>query len=392
MTDETTTTPSSAPPADLATALEEWLENPWVKWEGPGDLVAWARPFGADLDRAWAAAERPEYLMAIAGVHMANPLAVLDTALACARASLVHVPQSDGRARRAVSLAEQWRPGGDVPQTEIDAVVAAFDELATREENEQRAYAEAIPRFRAAYERVIHEAVKAARSESVRRGEDAETFTRRAATGTTAALLEAHAKDPALVLMSERLRARHVARAHAFATGAAASALVAVGSLAVGHKTFELANRLAEEDASEGASEDAAGAAASADRQGRIAKAAHITLRSTARVYTESALVFSHAAEAEGEAALGSDRVMRAAEQAFASALVEATLASGPVNEGAGAEARRAVMAGYREAAVEGKLRGEAERVRAGVAVGGLRDATDVARPRSPRERDEGAS
>src|SRR5688572_8016072 len=95
---------------DLATALGEWLQEDWVEWEGPTDVVEWARPFGSDVDRAWASAERPGHLMAIAGLYGADPVPVIRVAAACVRDVLVHVPAKEGRPRKAVYLAEAWRP------------------------------------------------------------------------------------------------------------------------------------------------------------------------------------------------------------------------------------------------------------------------------------------
>src|SRR6185503_5862448 len=92
----------------------------------------WAAQYH-DLASAWAACERGDWLLWLAGRAPGFPRATLVlAACACAREALVHVKAGEDRPRIAIETAEAWARGGDGAPTiaEVRAAAAAADDAA----------------------------------------------------------------------------------------------------------------------------------------------------------------------------------------------------------------------------------------------------------------------
>src|SRR5262249_54953898 len=126
-----------------------------------------------------------------------------------------------------------FRPGGPIPdqgQKGINAVEAYFDQLSAQQEDLARVRRALFPRVRDAIARVLEDVtadvVAAARAGDAGAAHDA---ARRAAE----ALLEAHDKDPNLLLLDRNTRDEHLLLATAHAARAASSSLVVASSAGV---------------------------------------------------------------------------------------------------------------------------------------------------------------
>ena len=88
-----------------------WTDDLW-RLGACGDAVAWAAGF-PDLGAAWAACERGDWMLWLAGRVSDKPMSdarrpLVLAACECARLALPHVRAGDDRPLRAIEMAERW--------------------------------------------------------------------------------------------------------------------------------------------------------------------------------------------------------------------------------------------------------------------------------------------
>jgi hypothetical protein len=113
----------------MTNAVTHWADG-LARLDACHDAVAWARDFDS-LDAAWAACERGDWMLWLAGKTSGEPMSeqrkrVVLAACACARLALPHVRAGEERPLRAIELAERWARGeADVSRQEMRAADAA---------------------------------------------------------------------------------------------------------------------------------------------------------------------------------------------------------------------------------------------------------------------------
>ncbi|MCC6873463.1 MAG: hypothetical protein IT378_04065 [Sandaracinaceae bacterium] len=93
----------------------------WRWLEGAGahhDVVEWARPYGGEWARAWAACPRGDCLLGIAAKRGVDRRAIVGAAAACARIALAQVPDDEPAPLHAIEIAERWSRGEAVDPAE----------------------------------------------------------------------------------------------------------------------------------------------------------------------------------------------------------------------------------------------------------------------------------
>ncbi len=284
----------------VSSLLEAWIADPDVTWEAALDVVDWARPYGADLERAWRECPRADHLVAIAGACGADRRAVVATVAAAAREALAFVPRKEKRPIKAVHFAETYRPGPELTPADLEpakAIEGAFDplinalgvdeeRLVTRTRAASAEVTRALPSIADA-----HLAALTATPDPAAGGPD-----------PLAPLFAALSAHPAVRALGAAARDHRLLLAFARAARAARSACVVASS-----------NGLAEKATRKLAALAAEGAHDARDRAD-VAQFAALERRSGARAYGEAALAFQHAAAAAGDAAAASP-------EAFARAL-----------------------------------------------------------------------
>jgi hypothetical protein len=104
----------------------------WLEREGAShDVVEWARPYGADMQRLWAECPRGDWLIALALRLGAEHRLLVRAACGCARLALSHLPDSEQRPAAAVRAAEAWSAG------ELDADACAAHKQAAAQALDQ---------------------------------------------------------------------------------------------------------------------------------------------------------------------------------------------------------------------------------------------------------------
>ncbi|MDD9939145.1 MAG: hypothetical protein OXT09_36490 [Myxococcales bacterium] len=111
--------------------------QPFWQWlaevDAQNDVVEWARPYEADLPKLWRECPRGDWLLAIAARLGAERNALVSAACRCARLSLAHLPEDEGRPEDGLEAAEAWSTGeGDAEACgeHKDAISQALDEAA----------------------------------------------------------------------------------------------------------------------------------------------------------------------------------------------------------------------------------------------------------------------
>jgi hypothetical protein len=343
---------------DVATLLESWLGGEHVKWQATTEVVAWAMDYGSDLERAWTECPRADHLVAIAGACKAPEEGLVRVVAACAREALQLVPRSEARSTKAVRYAESYRRGRPYDQDAArkipDDAMAALGDLNARMSAANRAQDAMIQRVRPAWARITDAAMKQVLEVAARGDIDAEATRRAMVESACEALLEATATDKDMRLF--RPRQEEMKRIYAFghAARAAASAATVAASADIAANTLVLLGRLRRAGPGPQVAADAF-------------KAAAIAARSGARIYTEGALVFRHAADAFGQAAGLGDRAWESSIRAFFAVLAEATLAGGELAAAAPTEAMDATLEVFIEEAKLAKLAHYADALRAAI-------------------------
>jgi hypothetical protein len=85
------------------------MQGFWEWLEGRGashDIVEWARPYGAEVDRLWRECPRGDWLLAIATRLGVETSVLAQAACGCARIALPHVPDAEPRPALALQAAE----------------------------------------------------------------------------------------------------------------------------------------------------------------------------------------------------------------------------------------------------------------------------------------------
>jgi len=103
-----------------------WLEDAGAHH----DVVTWAKPFGADFERAWRECPRGDWLLGIAARAGADRAAIVRGAIECARFALEYLPDGEPRPAAALDAAGAWLDGADDPAARRRAladVEAAID-------------------------------------------------------------------------------------------------------------------------------------------------------------------------------------------------------------------------------------------------------------------------
>ncbi len=109
------------------TTLADWLEEHGAHH----DVVSWARPFGAEWERAWRECPRGDWLLGLAARREVDRRALVRAARACAELALEYVPDDEARPRDALAAIERWLGGEDDAQARArlaEAVERAIDE------------------------------------------------------------------------------------------------------------------------------------------------------------------------------------------------------------------------------------------------------------------------
>lgn len=107
------------------TALWTWLEG-----EGAhSDVVEWARPYGADWERAWSECPRGDWLLGLAARREVAREALVRAARACAELAMDYVPDDEGRPHEALAAIDRWIAGDGASREETcRAAERAIDE------------------------------------------------------------------------------------------------------------------------------------------------------------------------------------------------------------------------------------------------------------------------
>ncbi|MFS8070011.1 MAG: hypothetical protein ACMG6S_26905, partial [Byssovorax sp.] len=365
---------------DVAQRIQDWLDEEDTKWDATADVVDWARAYGTDVARAWAECPRADFLMAIAGALRIEPVLVVRAASVAAREAVTLLPAKVALPRKAVHLAESYRVGRDLEGASalIERTMALVDErLDVEEARLRKATQEAIP---AALEALVQAAMglllEPAMQELLARHHDA------LAAGqvpgdvllAVAGLLDRALKDKSV----EKLRARTVASRRLLVDGhavrAAASSLIVASSASYAVKCTALVASVVNNER------------ATDETLLRLDQAAKIARRSTARVYSEGALVFEHAAFAHGGVEATGDEAWKGAINALLTSMLYA--AGGAESNPGSSRILLTVLDRFEAQRKAAKLAEYADRIRAAVPLSALREPETAAERAAAAEQD----
>jgi hypothetical protein len=347
---------------DVAQRIQDWLDQDDTKWEASTDVVDWAGAYGADIERAWAECPRADFLMAIAGACGIEPWLVLRASSVAAREAVTLLPAKVTLPRKAVHLAESYRVGREIAGASslIARTMSLVETLDAENERRQKALIAAGP---AANEVLM----KAAMSLVVEGGKrnDGDASGAAIAEGKvpedllafTTAILERTVNDKAVEKLRERTMAARLLFVEGHAVRAAASSLIVAESTQLERKCAALVGSMVNNGR------------ATEDTLTGLDEAASIARRSRARVYSEAALVFDHAARAIGGFAATERKVWSSAIVRLVTALIHAVAEEpGPEQRGIHYKALDA----YAEQATAAKLAEYASQVRAAIPLSAL--------------------
>ena len=358
-------------PLTVARLIQDWLDLEDTKWDASTEVVAWAEPYGTDLERAWAECPRADFLMAIAGACNIDPELVVRASCAAAREAVTFLPAKVVLPRKAVHLAESYRVGVDLEGTTllIERTSALVDErLDVEDARLGRAVREAAPAASQALAREAMAMLGAPTTQELHEQHGAALAAGQVPAevlASAAQMLDRALKDKAV----EKLRARVVARRRLYADGhavrAAASSVVVASSASNAYKCAVLVASLVKNERAT----DAVLA--------RVAEASRLARRGRARVYTESALVFEHAAAACGGVAATGDEAWKGAVNALLATMLYAAGGAEFAAEAAGIHDK--VLDAFTEQVKTAKLSEYADRIRAAVPRSAVRGPRDEA-------------
>jgi hypothetical protein len=359
-------------PQTVAQLIQDWLDREDTKWDATPDVVAWAEAYGDDLERAWGECPRADFLMAIAGACKVAPELIVRASSAAAREAVTLLPAKVAFPRKAVHLAESYRVGVDLAETTllIERTSALVDEgLDVEAARLRKAMIDAAP---AASEAMVREAtamVVAASTLELPAQPDAALAAGEVPAevqASAARMLQQALADKAV----EKLRARVVASrrllADAHAVRAAASSLVVASSASTAHKCAALVASIVK-------NERATDAVLL-----QMEEASRLARRGSARVYTESARVFEHAAAACGGVAATRDDAWTAAIAAILTGLMYAAVGTDLAAEDRGIPLDEALDA-VNEQVKAAKLAQYADWIRAAIPRSAVRGPEDAA-------------
>lgn len=358
-------------PQTVAQMIQDWLDREDTKWDATTDVVAWAEAYGSDLERAWAECPRADFLMAIAGACAVEPELIVRASSAAAREAVTLLPAKVAFPRKAVHLAESYRVGVDLEGTTllIERTSSLVDEgLDVEEARLRKAMHAAGPAASAA---LIREAMAMIVATSIPElhapggAALAEGEVPAEVQASAARMVHQVVADKAVEKLRARVTAWRRLLADAHAVRAAASSLVVASSASNAYKcTAFVASVVKNERATDAALL-------------RIAEAGRLARRGSARVYTESALVFEHAAAASGGVAATGDKAWSAAMSALLTAMMCAAGGAEIAVEAGGIHHN--VLDAFAEQVKAARLAEYADRIRAAVPRSAVRGPEDAA-------------
>lgn len=276
-------------PDTVARKVELWLDDEFTKWEHGRDVVEWLEPFGHDLERAWAECPSPTMMLAIAGAHDVDPELVVPPIAEIVRAAVMTLPTSFSLPRKALVVAEQFDPRGQLLQpTELtERFSALWDEVMA-----------SVSRAESARQRAEIAAIEAIAVLGAATPDTAST--------DALALLSVGAWREATARVRELVAQANTVRAASSALAVATSASLSI------HTAFALARLLQQ---------------SSGDRASlrRMAEVIPVHRAARAQVFSEAALAVDLAAAALGELSAAAADVWAAATPRVVDALLTST-------------------------------------------------------------------
>jgi hypothetical protein len=371
-------------PQAVAQIIQGWLDREDTKWDATTDVVAWAESYGADLERAWAECPRADFLMAIAGACNIAPELVVRASCSAAREAVTLLPAKVVLPRKAVHLAESYRVGVDLEGTTllIERTSSLVDErLDVEDARLRKAMREAAPAASKALIREAMAVVVAPTTPELHAQHGAALAAGEVPADVQASVVRMLAQalaDKAVEKLRVRVAASRRLIADAHAVRAAASSLVVASSASNAYKCTALVASLVEN-----------GRATDATLL-RIEEASRLARRGSARVYTESALVFEHAAAACGGVAATGDEAWTRAINALLATMMYA--AGGAELAPAAGGIHHEVLDAFVEQVKTAKLAEYAEKIRAAVPLSAVRAPEDAASRAAAAQQDPRAA